>query len=106
MAHLIEHFVAEIGMQQLMIVTHGLDQPRAIGVAVDAVERFALLARAVEDFGEHGIVAGQDAALEFRLLPGEVAHPACLPRSLPRFLPSCGKTFSAISRVRFTSSSS
>src|SRR5260370_37393929 len=69
--------------------------PRAVGVTVDAVQRLALLLGAVEDLGEHHIVAGQDAALEVILLPREVAHPAGLP--------ACGKTLSAISRVRFTS---
>ena len=101
-AHLVERLVAEIGMQQLVVVAHGLDQPRAIGVAIDAVQRLALLARAVEDFAEHRIVAGQDAALEISLLPREVAHPACLPKSLPNW----ARTFPAISRVRFTSRSS
>ena len=85
-------------MQQLMIVAHRLDQPRAIGITIDAEQRLALLAGAVEDFGQHRIVAGQDAALKFSLLPREVAHSACLPKG--------GKTLSAISRVRFTSSSS
>ena len=84
-------------MQQLVIVAHGLDQPRAIGIAIDAVQRLALLPGAVEDFGQHRVVAGQDAALEIGLLPREVAHPAGLPG---------GKTFSAISRVRVTSTSS
>ena len=49
--HLVEHLVAEIGMQQFVIVAHRLDQPRAIGIAVDAVQRFALLPGAVENFG-------------------------------------------------------
>ena len=49
-AHLVERLVAEIKMQQLMVVAHGLDQPRTIGIAIDAEQRLALLARAVEDF--------------------------------------------------------
>src|SRR5260221_7753451 len=75
-----------------------LAQPGAVGVAVDAVQRLALLLGAVEDLGQHRIVAGQDAALEISLLPGKVAHPAGLPAG--------GKTLSAISRVRFTSRTS
>ena len=90
-SHLVEHLVAEIEMQQFVVVAHGLDQPRAIGVAIDTVQRLALLPWAVEDFGQHRIVVGQNAALKIGLLPREVAHPACLP--------SGGKTFSAISRV-------
>ena len=35
-AHPVEHLVAEIKMQQLMVVAHGLDQPRPIGIAIDA----------------------------------------------------------------------
>src|SRR5688572_7162111 len=102
MAHLVERLIAEIRMQQRVVVTKRLHQPRAVGVAIDAVQRLAFLAGAVEDFGEHRVVAGQDAALEIRLLPREVAHPACL----PKFLSNWAKTFSAISRVRFTSTSS
>ena len=49
-AHLVEHLVAEIKMQQLMVVAHGLDQPRTIGIAIDPEQRLALLPRAVENF--------------------------------------------------------
>ncbi len=77
--HLVEHLVAEIGVQQFVIAAHGLDQPRAIGIAIDAKQRLALLPGAVEDFSQHRIVAVEDAALKFGLLPREVAHQARLP---------------------------
>ena len=89
--HLVEHFVTEIEMQQFMVVAHGLDQPRAIGVAIDPEQHVALLARAVEDFSQHRFVAIEDAALKLGLLSGEVAHAA-------------DNTLSAISRVLATSS--
>ena len=92
-AHLVEHLVAEIKMQQLMVVAHGLDQPRTIGIAIDPEQHVALLARAVENFSQHRFVAIEDAALKFGLLSCEVTH-------------SAGKTFPAISRVLATSSSS
>src|SRR5690349_21827058 len=93
LAHLVEHFVADIEMQQLMVVAHRLDQPRTIGIAIDAEQHVALLARAVEDFSKHRFVAIEDAALKLGLLSREVAHFA-------------GRTSSAISRVLATSSSS
>ena len=77
--HLVEHLVAEIEVQQFVIVAHSLDQPRAVGVAIDAEQRLALLPGAVENFGQHGVVVAQNAALKFGLLSREVAHPACLP---------------------------
>src|SRR5437879_861651 len=95
-AHLVEHLVAEIKMQQLMVVAHCLDQPRTIGIAIDPEQHLALLARAVEDFSQHRFVAIKDAALKLGLLSHEVAHPACLP---------AGRIFPAISRVLATSSS-
>src|SRR5262245_66590737 len=91
MSHLVELLVAEIGMQQFVIVANSLDQPRTIGVAVDAIQRLALLLVTVEDLGQHGVVAGQDAALEIVLLSRKIAHQAGWP---------CASTFSAISRVR------
>src|ERR1700722_16886168 len=78
-----------------MVVADGFDQPRAIGVFVDAEQHFALFPGAVENFGQNGFVAGQDGALKIALLPGEVAHPA------GRI--SGGNTCAAISRVRLTS---
>ena len=96
-AHLVEHLVAEIKMQQLVVVAHGLDQPRTVGIAVDTEQHVALLARAVEDFSQHLFVAIEDAALKLGLLSGEVAHPARLP---------AGRIFPAISRVLATSTSS
>ena len=62
-------------MQQFVIVAHRIDQPRAIGIAIDAEQRLALFAGAVENFGQHRVVAIEDAALKFSLLPREVAHP-------------------------------
>ena len=79
-------------MQQLVVVAHGLDQPRAIGIAIDAKQHVALFTRAVQDFSQHRFVAIEDAALKLGLLSCEVAH-------------STDKTFSAISRVRTTSTS-
>ena len=96
-SHLVEHLIAEIGMQQLVIVAHGLDQPRTVGITINAIQRLALLFGAVDDFGQNRIVAGQNAALEIILLPREVAHPADWPGA---------STFSAISRVRLTSTRS
>src|SRR5690242_4865521 len=90
LAHLVEHFVTDIEMQQLMVVAHRLDQPRAVGIAIDAEQHVALLARAVEDFSQHRFVAIENAALKLGLLSCEVAH-------------AVGKTFSAISRVVATS---
>ena len=81
-------------MQQFVVVAHGLDQPRTIGIAIDAEQHLALLLRAVEDFSQHRIVAIEDAALKLGLLSGEVAHPARLPG---------GRIFPAISRVLATS---
>ena len=97
MPHLVEHLVAEIGVQQFVITAHGLDQPRAIGIAVDAIQRLALLLGAVEDFAQNRIVAAKNAALEIGLLARKVAHQAGWPGA---------STFSAISRVRLTSTSS
>ena len=94
--HLVEHLVTEIEVQQFVIVTNSLDQPRAVGVAIDPEQRFALLPGAVENFGQHGVVVAQNAALKFGLLSREIAHPACLP---------VGKTLWAISRVLTTSTS-
>ena len=85
-------------MQQFMVVAHRFDQPRAVGVAIDAEQRLALLLGAVEDFGKDRVVAGQDAPLKLALLPREIAHAAQLP--------AAGSTRSAISRVRLTSSNS
>ncbi len=82
-------------MQQFVVVAHGLDQPRAIGIAIDAEQRLAFFFGAVENFGQNRIVAGQNAALERALLPRKITHPASLPAAI-----SC----SAISRVRLTSS--
>ena len=56
-AHLVEHLVAEIKMQQLMVVAHCFDQPRTIGIAIHPEQHLALLARAVEDFSQHRFVA-------------------------------------------------
>src|ERR1700736_3674726 len=95
MPHRVEHFVAEIEVQHFVFVAHGLDQPRAVGMPVDTIQNLAFFPGAVENFGQHGVVAGQNAALKGALLPGEVAHPACRIRG--------GTTFSAISRVRLTS---
>src|SRR4051812_8043161 len=97
MSHLVEHLVAEIGVQQLVIVAHCLDQPRAIGMAVDAIQRLSLLFGAVENFRKHRVVAAQNAALKITLLPGKVAHSACWPGA---------STFSATSLVRLTSTRS
>ncbi len=79
-------------MQQFVVVAQRLDQPRAVGETIDAEQRLALLLVAVGDFGEHGIVAGQNAALEVGLLAGKIAHRGAGP-----------STCSAISRVRSTS---
>src|SRR5260370_4496923 len=81
-------------MQHLVLVAHGLDQPRTIGVPVDAKQDLALFPGAVENLGQYSVVAGEDAALKVVLLAGEVAHPACR---------IDGSTFAAISRVRLTS---
>src|SRR5271168_1088977 len=78
-----------------MVVADGFDQPRAVGVFIDAEQHLALFPGAVENFSQNGFVAGQDGALEVALLPGEVAHPA------GRI--SGGSTFAAISLVRLTS---
>src|SRR6266404_1120852 len=96
MPHLVEHLVTEIEVQQLVVVAHGLDQPRAVGIAIDAEQRLAFLFGAIENLGQNRIVSGQNAALERALLPRKIAHPASLP----------GSTCSAIARVRMTSSSS
>src|SRR5271156_5749022 len=97
LAHRVEHFVAKVTMQQLVVVAHGLDQPRTVGVLVDAEQHFTFFLRAVEDFRQNQCISGQDAALEVVLLLCEVAHPACRPRF--------GKTVAATSRVRLTSTS-
>ena len=64
-------------------------------MAIDAEQHVALLARAVEDFSQHRFVAIEDAALKLGLLSCEVAHSA-----------RAYRTFSAISRVLATSTSS
>ncbi len=97
MSHLVEHLVAEIGVKQLVISAHRFDQPRAVGIAVDAEQRLALLFWTVENFRQNRVVAAQDAALKITLLPRKIAHPACGPGA---------STPSAISRVRLTSTRS
>src|SRR5436190_23616771 len=92
--HLVEHLVAEIGVQQFVIVAQRVHQPRAIGVAIDAEQRLALLLRAVENFPEHLVIAGEDAALKIVLLPREIARHA-----------GASSTAEAISRARATSTS-
>src|SRR6185295_5800515 len=91
-SHRVEHLVAEIGVKTFVIIAQGIDQPRAVSVPVNAVQYLALLLRAVEDLGEDGVVAAQDAALKIILLPREVAHPVCR-----------GSILTAISRIRLTS---
>ena len=53
-------------MKKFVVVAQGLDQPRAIGVAVDAEERLALLPGAVGDVGQNTVVAGKNGALDGR----------------------------------------
>ena len=96
-SHRVEHLVAEIAVKQLVIVAHGIDQPRTVGVLVDPEQHFALFFRAVENFGQNRFVAAQDAALEIALQPGEFAHLACR---------TCGNIVAAISRARLTSATS
>src|SRR5260370_8360974 len=93
--HRVEHFVAEIAVQQLVIVAHGLYQPRTIGVPVNPKQDLAFFLRAVEDFSQNGLVISQDAALKIVLLPREITHLVCRIGG--------GNTRAAISRVRFTS---
>ena len=97
MPHLVKSLVAEIAMQQFMVVAHHLDQSRAIGMAIDAEQRLALRFGAVEDLVKDCVVAGQDTPLKRTLLPRKIAHVESCP---------AGSTCSAISRVRLTSAKS
>src|ERR1700722_5438112 len=105
-------------MQQFMVVAHRLDQPRTVGVFVDAKQHVAFFPRAVEDFSQNRVVTGEDAALKIALLPREITHPACRPgcgKTCGKTCcdktccdktccdKTCGKTWAAISRVRLTS---
>src|ERR1700722_18045376 len=95
-------------MQQFMVVAHRLDQPRTVGVFVDAKQHVAFFPRAVEDFSQNRVVTGEDAALKIALLPREITHPACRPgcgKTCGKTCcdKTCGKTCAAISRVRLTS---
>src|SRR5579863_8872277 len=94
-AHGVEHLVAEIDVKKFVVVAHRLDQPRSIGVPVHAQQRFTLFPGTVGNFGENGVIAGQDSVLEFALLARQIAHPAS--RAVG------GSTLCAISRVRSTS---
>ena len=92
--YLVEHLVADIAVQQLMIIAQRIDQPRAVGIFVDAKQDFALFLWTVEDFGQNLVVAAQDAALKIALLAREVAHPSRR---------TGGRICAAISRVWLTS---
>src|ERR1700745_1546789 len=81
MPHRVEHFVAEIDIQELVVIADGFDQTRAVGVAVNAEEFLALLPRAVRNFGKDRVLASQDSALKIALLACQIAH---RPKSLIR----------------------